>query len=75
MAVYGDITPTQAAHSAKELLKRAISYMVLEQIGNLKALPSNSTKTINFRHQFTWNEFVAFYRKHFNDEGLLDKIE
>ena len=49
MAVYGDITPTQAAHSAKELLKRAIPYMVLEQIGNLKALPSNSTKTINFR--------------------------
>ena len=26
-------------------------------------------------HEFTWNEFVAFYRKHFNDEGLLDKIE
>lgn len=49
MAVYGDITPTQAAHSAKELLKRAIPYMVLEQIGNLKALPSNSTKTINYR--------------------------
>ena len=49
MAAYGDITPTQAAHSAKELLKRAIPYMVLEQIGNLKALPSNSTKTINFR--------------------------
>lgn len=49
MSVYGDITPTQAAHSAKELLKRAIPYLVLEQIGNLKPLPANNTKTINFR--------------------------
>lgn len=46
---YGDISPTQAAFSAKELLKRAIPYMVLEQIGLLKPLPGNSTKTINFR--------------------------
>lgn len=49
MSVYGDITPTQAAFSAKELLKRAIPYLVLEQIGNLKPLPANNTKTINFR--------------------------
>lgn len=47
--VYGDITPTQAAYSAKELLKRAIPYMVLEQFGNLKPLPANNTKTIDFR--------------------------
>ena len=25
-------------------------------------------------HKYTWAEFVAFYREHFNDEGLLDKI-
>ena len=49
MNTYGSITPTQAAFSAKELLKRAIPYMVLEQFGNLKPLPGNSTKTINFR--------------------------
>lgn len=49
MSVYGDITPTQAAFSAKELLKRAIPYMVLEQLGALKPLPANNTKTINFR--------------------------
>lgn len=49
MSVYGDITPTQAAHSAKELLKRAIPYLVLEQIGQLKPLPANNTKTINYR--------------------------
>lgn len=47
--VYGSITPTQAAYSAKELLKRAIPYMVLEQFGNLKPLPANNTKTIDFR--------------------------
>lgn len=46
---YGDISPAQAAYSAKELLKRAIPYMVLEQFGNLKPLPQNSTKTIDFR--------------------------
>lgn len=47
--VYGDISPTQAAYSAKELLKRAIPFMVLEQIGNMKPLPANNTKTIDFR--------------------------
>jgi N4-gp56 family major capsid protein len=47
--VYGDITPTQAAYSAKTLLERAIPYMILEQFGNLKPLPANNTKTINFR--------------------------
>ena len=26
-------------------------------------------------HRYGWDEFVAFYRKHFNDEGLLDEIE
>ncbi len=49
MNAYGDITPTQAAYSAKTLLERALPYMVMEQFGNLKPLPSRSTKTINFR--------------------------
>ena len=26
-------------------------------------------------HRYCWTEFVAFYRKHFNDEGLLDDIK
>ncbi len=26
-------------------------------------------------HKYSWAEFVAFYREHFNDEGLLDEIE
>lgn len=46
---YGDISPTQAAYSAKELLKRAIPYLVLEQFGQLKPLPANNTKTIDYR--------------------------
>lgn len=47
--VYGDITPTQAAYSSKETLKRALPYLVLEQFGQLKTLPANNTKTIDFR--------------------------
>jgi adenosine kinase len=26
-------------------------------------------------HKYSWAEFVAFYREHFDDEGLLDEIE
>jgi N4-gp56 family major capsid protein len=47
--IYGDITTTQAAYSAKTLLERAIPYLILEQIGNMKPLPANNTKTIDFR--------------------------
>ena len=49
ITAYGSITPTQAAYSAKTLLERAIPYLVLEQIGQLKPLPANNTKTISFR--------------------------
>jgi N4-gp56 family major capsid protein len=46
---YGDISPRTAAFAEKELLKRAIPFMVLEKFGQSKALPSNSSKTIVFR--------------------------
>ena len=49
VTAYGSITPTQAAYSAKVLLERAIPFLILEQIGQLKPLPANNTKTINFR--------------------------
>ena len=49
VTAYGSITPTQAAYSAKVLLERAIPYLILEQIGQLKPLPANNTKTISFR--------------------------
>lgn len=49
VTAYGSITPTQAAYSAKTLLERAVPYLILEQIGQMKPLPANNTKTINFR--------------------------
>lgn len=47
--VFGDLTVTQAAHSAKKLLERATPYLVLQQTGDTRPLPSNSTKTLNMR--------------------------
>lgn len=49
MATYGDLTPTQAAHSSETLLERATPHLILEQIGQMKPLPANATKTLNFR--------------------------
>lgn len=46
---YGDISPRTAAYAEKELLKRAIPFMVLEKFGQSKPLPANSTKSIVFR--------------------------
>jgi N4-gp56 family major capsid protein len=46
---YGDISPRTAAYAEKELLKRAIPFMVLERFGQSKQLPSNKTKTVVFR--------------------------
>ena len=46
---YGDISPRTAAYAEKELLKRAIPFLVLERFGQSKALPKNKTKTMTFR--------------------------
>jgi len=46
---YGDISPRTAAYAEKELLMRAIPFMVLEKFGQSKALPAHSSKTITFR--------------------------
>lgn len=46
---YGDISPRTAAYAEKELLKRAMPFMVLEKFGQSKPLPANSSKTIVFR--------------------------
>lgn len=46
---YGDISPRTAAYAAKELLSRAMPYLVLEKFGQAKPLPANSSKTITFR--------------------------
>ncbi len=49
VTAYGSITPTQAAYSAKVLLERAVPFLILEQIGQMKPLPANNTKTISMR--------------------------
>ncbi len=46
---YGDISPRTAAYAEKELLKRAIPFLVLEKFGQAKALPAHNSKTIIFR--------------------------
>lgn len=46
---YGDISPITAAYSSKELLKRGLPFLVIEKFGQAKTLPSNSTKSMNFR--------------------------
>jgi len=46
---FGDISPRTAAYANKELLKRAIPFMVLEKFGQAKQLPAHNSKTIVFR--------------------------
>jgi len=47
--VYGDISPRTAAYASKQLLERAIPFLVIEQFGQAKPLPTNSSKTMKFR--------------------------
>lgn len=46
---FGDISPRTAAFASKELLKRALPYLVLEKFGQAKTLPERNSKTITFR--------------------------
>lgn len=50
--VYGDITPRTAAYVVKDLLKRAMPYMVLEKFGQFYPIPQNNTQTAKFRRYF-----------------------
>lgn len=49
---YGDITPRTAAYVVKDLLKRAMPYMVIERFGQMYPIPTNNTKTAKFRRYF-----------------------
>lgn len=49
---YGDISPRTAAYVVRDLLKRAIPYMVIEKFGQNYPIPQNSTKTAKFRRYF-----------------------
>lgn len=46
---YGDISPRTAAFAQKELLKRALPYLVFERFGQGRPIPGNSTKTTKWR--------------------------
>lgn len=47
--VYGDISPRTAAYAEKELLKRALPFLVLEKFGQAKPLPEHNSKIMKFR--------------------------
>ena len=49
MSAFGDLTITQAAYSARQLLERATPYCILQQTGQMKPLPGNNTKTLSMR--------------------------
>ena len=46
---YGDISPRTAAYAERELLKRALPYLVIEKFGQAKPIPTKSSKTMKFR--------------------------
>lgn len=47
--VYGAISPRTAAYVVKNLLTRALPYLVLEKFGQTYVIPNNSTKSAKFR--------------------------
>jgi N4-gp56 family major capsid protein len=49
---YGDITPRTAAYVVKDLLTRAMPYMVIEKFGQSYPIPTNNTKTAKWRRYF-----------------------
>lgn len=49
---YGDISPRTAAYVMKDLLKRALPYLIIEKFGQNYPIPTNSTKTAKFRRYF-----------------------
>ena len=52
MIQYGDISPRTAAYVMKDLLTRAMPYMVVEKFGQAYPIPTQSTKTAKFRRYF-----------------------
>jgi N4-gp56 family major capsid protein len=52
MVTYGDISPRTAAYVMKDLLTRAMPYMVIEKFGQSFPIPTNNTQTAKFRRYF-----------------------
>lgn len=46
---YGDISPRTGVYAERELLKRAIPFLVIEKFGQAKTLPSKKSDTVKFR--------------------------
>lgn len=53
--VYGDISSRIAAYSQKELLKRAIPYLVFERFGQAFSIPAHNTRTTIWRRYLALN--------------------
>ena len=52
MITYGDISPRTAAFVMRDLLKRAMPYMVIEKFGQAFVIPLHNTKTAKFRRYY-----------------------
>lgn len=52
IVTYGDISPRTVAYVMKDLLTRAMPYMVIEKFGQAYPIPTNNTKTAKFRRYF-----------------------
>ena len=63
---YGDISPRTAAFVVRDLLKRGMPWLIFEKFGQAKPLPSNSTKTIQFRRYFLDSTFTSTFGADFN---------
>jgi N4-gp56 family major capsid protein len=63
---YGDISPRTAAFVVRDLLKRGMPWLVFEKFGQSKPLPSNSTKTIQFRRYYLDSTFTSTFGSDFN---------
>lgn len=49
---YGDISPRTVAYVMRDLLKRAVPYLLLEKFGQTYPIPTNNTKSAKFRRYF-----------------------
>jgi N4-gp56 family major capsid protein len=58
---FGDISPRTAAFVVKELLQRAMPYLVFEKFGQTKPLDKNSTQSMKFRRYFLKTTFSDGY--------------
>ena len=56
---YGDISPRTAAFVVRDLLKRGMPWLIFEKFGQSKPLPSNSTKSLQFRRYYLDSTFTT----------------